>query len=247
MSRRKSIGFSLHRLIRDFLLKNKEDNSYQFSGRKDQSPFMFMLGGLNKFFSVIFSKDRVKSSDGVSSFNKPGSEILIGSSKELSIFFFKRSRLMFRPNKAGEFSNLVIRGERGNITDFRDNTGCINFAYTWDRSKSVRERFKFFFNSFIDLFKGLLESSDVMDELSNDEMVSHSEFWTEAIRFSGSRFKGLSNFLRIGKSVFTIFNKERDKLFQRGGSNFFRGEELFKEGEGSCRSNWIEGIVLNKG
>ena len=246
MSRRKSIGFSLHRLIRDFLLKYREDNSYQFSSRKNQSTFMFMLWGLDVLFSVIFSKDRIKSSDGVGSFNKIGSEMLIGSSKERGVFFFKRSGLMLRPDESSEFSNLVIGGERGDIADFRDDAGSINFADTRDRSESVRKRFKFFFNSFIDLFKGLFKSSDVMDELSDDEMIGHSKFGSESIRFPGSRFKALCNFLRIVKSIFTVFDQERDKFFQRGGSNFFRGEKLFKEGKGSCRSNWIERFVLNE-
>jgi len=161
MSRRKSIGFSLHRLIRDFLLKYREDNSYQFSSRKNQSTFMFMLGGLDVLFSVIFSKDRIKSSDGVGSFNKPGSEMLIGSSKERGIFFYKRSGLILRLDESSEFSNLVIGGERGDVADFRDDAGSINFADTRDRSKSVRK---------------------------------------------GSRFKALCNFLRIVKSIFTVFD-----------------------------------------
>jgi len=37
-------------------------------------------------------------------------------------------------------------------------------------------------------------------------MIGHSKFGSEAIRFPGSRFKALCNFLRIVKSIFTVFD-----------------------------------------
>lgn len=82
---------------------------------------------------------------------------------------------MFWPDKTCEFGNLVIGGKRGDIADFRDNTSCINFTNTRNRSKSVRKRFKFLFDSFINKFKRIFKSADVADKLSDDEMISRSK------------------------------------------------------------------------
>jgi len=135
MSMRKITVFGIESLIEDFLFKERENNSNQFSSGEDESAFVFVGRSFGKFFPVISTEGRVKTSYGVSSFNKPSSEVLIRSSKESGFLFFKGSGLMFRPDEPSKFSNLVIGGERGDIADFRDDTSGIDFTDTWDGGK----------------------------------------------------------------------------------------------------------------
>lgn len=233
------------RLIRDILFEQDKNNSDQFSCSKDKGTFMFVGRRFDKFFSIISTEDRVKTSYRISSFDKPCSEVLIRGSKEPGFLFFKGSGLMFRPDKPSEFSNLVVRGKIGDIANFRDDTSSIDITDTWDGGKGIRESFKFFFYSLINLFKRLFKCSDVEDNLSNDKMVGRGKFGSNSVGFSGSSFKSLSNFIRVWESVFTVFNQKRYKLFQWSGSHIFRCKEFFKEGEGSSRGKGFECFVLD--
>lgn len=246
MSMRKIAVFGRESLIKDFLFKEREDNSNQFSSGEDESTFVFVGRGFGKFFSVISTEDGVKTSYGVSSFNKPGSEVFIGTPKESGFLSFKGSGLMFRPDKPSKFSNLVVRGERRDIANFRDDTSGIDFTDTWDGGKGISESFKFFFYSLINLFKRLFKCSDVVNKLSNNKMVRRSKFGSNAVRFSGSSFKSLSNFMRVWESVFAVFNQERYKFFWSSRSHIFRGKEFFEEGEGCSRGKRFESFVLDK-
>ncbi|MBO8131771.1 MAG: hypothetical protein H0Z29_09705 [Candidatus Marinimicrobia bacterium] len=70
---RKITVLGIESLIKDFLCKERENNPNQFSSGEDESTFVFVGRGFGKFSSVVSTEDGIKTSYGVSSFNKPSS------------------------------------------------------------------------------------------------------------------------------------------------------------------------------
>ena len=238
------ISVTPFRLIWKIGGKDVEYQSNEFSGSKCKGSFMLMGSRLLIFFPIILTENTIIFSHSICCFSEVISQVFIRGFRHSFVLGCEVSGLIFWPDKACEFSELVMGLKFFNISDLSDDSSCEYFTHARDSSKSIRERFKFFGYSFINFFKVISKGSNSTDKISEDKGEGSGEFGTQAVRFSDCFLNELGDFLGFRASIFTFLRDKRGE-FCEGKANELFWREGGKQGGDSMTNERFHGLRLN--
>ena len=83
--------------------------------------------------------------------------------------------------------------------------------------------------------------------MNKQEVYRIREFRRDSKRIIYTAIKSFSYFFRIFKSIFTFFNNEVKDNIKGSVGDLFRGDDIFDKGEGSFRSKFNRGMLVEGG
>ena len=110
---------------------------------------MLVLVDLLELEGVIAPELRVASSHGVGGFQQIVAEETVAGLDEFPVLGFKLPGLVLGPDETGELSHRGLGLKTVDVANLGDDTGRVDLANAWDRSKRVRDDFELLLNSLV--------------------------------------------------------------------------------------------------